>query len=81
MVSLRNQVAIYVGFLVVSIIILWLFRSILLPFIVGLLVYLSSPTYIMPLFTTSTGHLILGVSAFWMSIGVFVMKKMINFDF
>jgi tight adherence protein B len=51
-----------------------------LPFIVGLLVYLSSPTYIMPLFTTSTGHLILGVSAFWMSIGIFVMRKMMNFD-
>jgi tight adherence protein B len=51
-----------------------------LPFIVGLLVYLSSPTYIMPLFTTSTGHLILGVSAFWMSIGIFVMRKMMNFE-
>ncbi|KQZ94033.1 pilus assembly protein [Mesorhizobium sp. Root157] len=51
-----------------------------LPFIVGLLVYLSSPTYIMPLFTTSVGHLILGVSAFWMSIGIFVMRKMMNFD-
>ena len=32
-----------------------------LPFIVALLVYLTSPTYIMPLFVTSTGHLILGV--------------------
>lgn len=51
-----------------------------LPFIVATLVYLSSPTYIMPLFTTSTGHLILGVSAFWMSIGIFVMRKMMNFD-
>jgi len=51
-----------------------------LPFIVAFLVYLSSPNYIMPLFTTSTGHLILGVSGIWMSIGVFVMRKMMNFD-
>ncbi|PSJ57889.1 type II secretion system F family protein [Pseudaminobacter soli (ex Li et al. 2025)] len=51
-----------------------------LPFIVALLVYISSPTYIMPLFTTSTGHLILGVSAVWMSIGIFVMRQMINFE-
>jgi len=52
-----------------------------LPFIVALLVYLSSPTYIMPLFTTSTGHLILLLSGIWMSMGIFVMRKMINFDF
>src|SRR5690606_4882499 len=51
-----------------------------LPFIVALLVYLSSPTYIMPLFTTSTGHLILVISGIWMSMGIFVMKKMMNFE-
>lgn len=51
-----------------------------LPFIVAFLVYLSSPTYIMPLFTTSTGHLILVISGIWMSMGIFVMRKMINFD-
>ena len=51
-----------------------------LPFIVAFLVYLSSPNYIMPLFVTSTGHLILGVSLIWMAIGIFVMKKMMNFD-
>ncbi|MBU2190786.1 MAG: type II secretion system F family protein [Alphaproteobacteria bacterium] len=51
-----------------------------LPFLVGFLVYLSSPNYIMPLFTTSTGHLILGISGIWMSIGIFVMRKMMNFD-
>jgi tight adherence protein B len=50
-----------------------------LPFIVALLVYLSSPNYIMPLFTTSTGNLILGISGIWMSIGIFVMRKMMNF--
>jgi tight adherence protein B len=51
-----------------------------LPFIVAFLVYLSSPNYIMPLFTTSAGHLILGVSGIWMSIGIFVMRKMMNFE-
>lgn len=51
-----------------------------LPIIVAFLVYLSSPNYIMPLFTTSTGNLILGVSAVWMSIGIFVMRKMMNFE-
>ncbi len=51
-----------------------------LPFIVAFLVYLSSPNYIMPLFTTSTGHIILGVSGLWMSMGIFVMRQMINFE-
>lgn len=51
-----------------------------LPFVVGFLVYLSSPTYIMPLFTTSVGNLILGVSGFWMAIGILVMRKMMNFE-
>jgi tight adherence protein B len=51
-----------------------------LPFIVATLVYLSSPQYMMILFTDPRGHLIMGLSAFWMSIGIFVMKKMVSFD-
>lgn len=51
-----------------------------LPFVVALLVYLSSPNYIMPLFTTSTGNLILGCAGVWMSIGILVMRKMMNFE-
>ncbi|WP_306117477.1 MULTISPECIES: type II secretion system F family protein [unclassified Roseitalea] len=51
-----------------------------LPPIVTVLVYLTSPEYIMLLFTTDTGFLILGVSAIWMSIGIFVMRQMINFE-
>ena len=51
-----------------------------LPFIVALLVYLTSPEYIMILFTDSRGHLILGFSAVWMSIGLLVMRNMINFE-
>lgn len=51
-----------------------------LPFIVAFLVYLTSPDYIMILFTDSRGHLILGISGFWMSMGILVMRNMINFD-
>lgn len=52
-----------------------------LPVVVGVLVYLTTPEYIMILFTHPTGNLILAGAALWMSIGVFVMKQMINFDF
>ncbi|HBF31514.1 type II secretion system F family protein [Rhizobium sp.] len=51
-----------------------------LPFIVASLVYMTSPDYIMVLFTDPRGHLILGASALWMSFGIFVMRQMINFD-
>src|ERR1043165_2200080 len=52
-----------------------------LPFAVMILVYISSPTYIELLWTHPTGRLMMACCAAWMSIGVFVMKKMINFDF
>lgn len=52
-----------------------------LPFIIAILVQLSTPDYIKPLFVTSTGHIIIAVGLTWMSIGVLVMKQMINFDF
>jgi len=51
-----------------------------LPFIVSFLVYITSPNYIMVLFTDPRGHFILGFSAIWMSIGIFVMRNMVNFD-
>ena len=51
-----------------------------LPFIVAFLVYLTSPDYIMVLFQDARGHLILGLSAVWMSIGIFVMRNMVNFE-
>ncbi|CAN7588215.1 type II secretion system F family protein [Neorhizobium sp. LjRoot104] len=51
-----------------------------LPFIVSLLVYLTSPQYISIIFTDPRGHLILLISGVWMSIGIFVMRNMINFD-
>lgn len=51
-----------------------------LPFIVGTLVWLMSPDYISLLWTTTTGRMMMGAGLLWMSIGIFVMKKMINFD-
>ncbi|MGL4242815.1 MAG: type II secretion system F family protein [Beijerinckiaceae bacterium] len=51
-----------------------------LPIIVGVLVQLSSPGFIAPLFTTQMGHIMLVGSAFWMLCGIVVMKQMINFD-
>jgi tight adherence protein B len=33
------------------------------------------------LWTRDIGHLMLAGSAVWMTIGVLVMRKMINFDF
>lgn len=51
-----------------------------LPFIVGGVVYLSNPEYIMLLFNTTRGNIVLGGSLFWMSIGVFIMYQMINFE-
>ncbi|MET3691453.1 tight adherence protein B [Methylobacterium goesingense] len=51
-----------------------------LPFVVATLTYLTSPDYISLLWRTDIGKLALLGSAIWMSIGVFTMKKMINFD-
>jgi tight adherence protein B len=52
-----------------------------LPIGVMLLVYLTSPQYIELLWTTSNGRMMMLGAAVWMSMGVLVMKKMINFDF
>ncbi|HTW33624.1 MAG TPA: type II secretion system F family protein [Rhizomicrobium sp.] len=48
------------------------------PGVMGL-VYLSSPDYIMKLFTERMGNLMLAGCVVWMGIGVFVMNKMISF--
>jgi tight adherence protein B len=52
-----------------------------LPPIVMILVYLTTPDYISLLWTHPTGQLMLVGCAMWMSMGIMVMKKMINFDF
>ncbi len=52
-----------------------------LPIAVMTLVWITSPQYISLLFSEPMGNLMLAASAVWMSLGVLVMKKMINFDF
>ena len=52
-----------------------------LPIIVMGLVYFTSPAYIELLWTESLGRVMLACCGIWMSIGIFVMRKMINFDF
>jgi tight adherence protein B len=48
------------------------------PGVMGM-VYFTTPDYIMPLFTTRPGNLMLAGCAIWMSMGIFIMKKMISF--
>jgi tight adherence protein B len=52
-----------------------------LPPIVMILVYITTPDYISLLWTHPTGQLMLVGCVVWMSMGILVMKKMINFDF
>ncbi|MFN4128876.1 MAG: type II secretion system F family protein [Paracoccaceae bacterium] len=52
-----------------------------LPPIVCMLVFLTSPQYVGLLFTTTMGNMVLAASGLWMSCGIFVMRRMINFDF
>ena len=52
-----------------------------LPIAVMVLVWITSPNYIELLWTEPLGHIMLAGSATWMSMGVMVMRKMINFDF
>jgi tight adherence protein B len=56
----------------------WIIGS--LPVIVMLLVYMTTPDYIMTLFTNDFGHLILLLAAALMGIGIWIMRSMINFQ-
>ena len=50
------------------------------PGVMGL-VYLTTPAYISLLFTEKMGNLMLAGCVCWMGVGIFVMRKMINFKF
>ena len=52
-----------------------------LPFIVMILVYITTPDYVMLLFQKTYGNFMLLGSAVWMSCGLLMMRKMINFKF
>ncbi|MCB1682575.1 MAG: type II secretion system F family protein [Rhodospirillales bacterium] len=50
-----------------------------LPVLVATGLYFLNPDYLMILFTTPTGKMLVAGALVWMSIGIFVMKAMINF--
>jgi len=52
-----------------------------LPIAVAAIVYLTAPAYIELLWTKPLGQLMMIACVVWMTIGVIVMRKMINFDF
>jgi len=52
-----------------------------LPFIVMILVYITTPAYITLLWTTQFGQFLLAAAGVWMTTGILVMKKMINFKY
>jgi len=45
------------------------------------LISVTTPSYMAPMISDHRGWLMLGGSAIWMSIGIFVMARMINFKF
>jgi Flp pilus assembly protein TadB len=52
-----------------------------LPIAVMILVYVTTPSYMMELFLKPIGNLILLVGVFLMGLGIYIMRRMINFDF
>ena len=52
-----------------------------LPVMIMVLVQLSSPSYMHALYFDPRGHVDLLIGAIWMSLGIFVMRKMINFKY
>ena len=48
---------------------------------VVVLIMVTTPSYMAPMFSDHRGWLMLGGSAVWMGLGIFVMKRMINFKF
>jgi tight adherence protein B len=52
-----------------------------LPFLVGILVTLTTPGYMLPLIQTPIGMIWLGIAALLMATGIFVMYRMVQFDF
>jgi tight adherence protein B len=52
-----------------------------LPPLVGTIVYLTTPAYMSLMFTEDIGRIMLAGAAIWMGIGIFVMSRMISFDF
>ena len=57
----------------------WIIGS--LPPAVVLLITVTTPSYMAIMYTDPRGHMMLLGSAIWMSLGIYVMRNMINFKF
>jgi len=52
-----------------------------LPIVVAVLVSLVSPAYLVPLFATPVGNVCLAIGVFMLAMGIFVMNRMVQFEF
>ena len=52
-----------------------------LRFFLAIMITLINKDFLSPLFTETIGNIMLGGGLLWMAIGVFVMSKMIDFDY
>ncbi len=52
-----------------------------LPPAVMTLISITTPSYLAILFQTPKGQMLLGGALLWMALGIFVMRRMINFKF
>jgi tight adherence protein B len=52
-----------------------------LPFVVGILVSIVSPAYLAPLFFTTLGQIWLGIGVIMLAMGIFVMNRMVQFEY
>jgi tight adherence protein B len=48
---------------------------------VVVMISVTAPSYMAPMFSDQRGHFMLMIAGFWMSVGILVMRKMINFKF
>ena len=51
-----------------------------MPFLIGILIYLTQREFIIVMFQENLGLMLIGAALVWMSIGVLVMRAMINFE-
>lgn len=51
-----------------------------MPWGMGILLFIIQPSFIMPLFTTTLGQVLLGFMAFWQFLGMLVIKKITTIE-
>jgi tight adherence protein B len=56
----------------------WVLGS--LPLLVALAIHIVDPNYLLPLFVTSTGHVILGITVTTIGVGVIIIRKMVDME-